>query len=145
MEGQAKKKAGASIIFLNSFEEVLLCLRDNNEHIPFPDCWDLLGGYVEEGETPLECIRREMREEIEVELEHPRLFRVYDLHDRFDYTFWQRQDFDLRTLRLHEGQRLEWFSEEGILKLPLDKIAYGFRGILLDFYREKPWQRVSDR
>src|SRR5580693_10764124 len=71
----AMGKTGASIIFLNDTRQVLLLLRDNNKAIPFPNCWDLPGGHVEAGETPFECIRREMREELEMELEHPRLFR----------------------------------------------------------------------
>jgi 8-oxo-dGTP diphosphatase len=140
MEKPAEKKRGASMIFLNSSGQVLLCLRENKKEIPFPNCWDLLGGGVEEGETPSECIRREMQEEIEFDPGQPVLFRVYDLEDRLDYTFWQRQDFDLATLTLHEGERLEWFSEENVRKLKEEHIAFGFRDILLDFYREKPWQ-----
>jgi len=73
---------GASIIFLNDTRQILLLLRDDKQSIPFPNCWTCRADQVEAVETPLECIQREMREELEMELEHPRLFRVYDLADR---------------------------------------------------------------
>ena len=34
----------------------------------YPDCWDLVGGHVEDGESPEQAVRRECREEIAVEL-----------------------------------------------------------------------------
>lgn len=34
----------------------------------YPDCWDLLGGHVEPGETPREALIRECREEIGVDV-----------------------------------------------------------------------------
>ncbi len=32
----------------------------------YPDCWDLPGGHVEDGETPAAALRRELREELAV-------------------------------------------------------------------------------
>jgi 8-oxo-dGTP diphosphatase len=135
-----EKKAGASIIFLNSSGKVLLLLRDDKQEIPFPNCWDLLGGHLEEGETARQCIEREMQEEIEVVLENPPLFRRYDMDDRVEHCFWQRADFDIASLILHEGQRLKWFSEADIQRLADVEVAYNFKGVLLDFFRERPWQ-----
>lgn len=34
----------------------------------YPDCWDLVGGHVEPGESPDQAARRECREEIAVDL-----------------------------------------------------------------------------
>jgi 8-oxo-dGTP diphosphatase len=135
-------KTGASMIFLNDTHQVLLLLRDDNKAIPFPNCWDLPGGHVEAAETPFECIQREMREELEMDLEHPRLFRVYDLPDRRDYTFWQNADFDITLINLHEGQRMQWFCEDDIGSLTCQQIAFDFKPILLDFYQERPWLNV---
>ena len=42
----------AAVILENDNDEILLYLRDKKPGIPFPDCWDLIGGHVEEGETP---------------------------------------------------------------------------------------------
>ena len=34
----------------------------------YPDCWDLIGGHIELGESPEQAVRRECREEIAVEV-----------------------------------------------------------------------------
>jgi 8-oxo-dGTP diphosphatase len=127
------------MLFVNSSAEVLLFLRDDKPGVPFPGRWDALGGHVEAGETPEACIRREMLEEIEVDVGLPRLFRVYDMADRREHAYWARADFDLAVLPLHEGQRLQWFSEDAIRRLTDEQIAYGFRPVLLDFLGSRPW------
>ena len=135
-----KKKKGASILFLNSSDQILLFLRDNKQEIPFPNYWDVLGGNVEEDETPQKCIKREMWEEIEFELDNPRLFNVYDMDDRLEYTFWKQADLDTTALTLHEGQRLRWFSEDDIKQMTDWQLAFNFKTVILDFYQQRPWQ-----
>ena len=58
----------AAIILENDKGEFLLYLRDNKPGIPFPDHWDLIGGHVEEGETPEEALVREVKEELDIDL-----------------------------------------------------------------------------
>jgi 8-oxo-dGTP diphosphatase len=135
---QSSKRSGASIIFFNSSNHVLLFLRDDKPNLPYPNRWDLLGGGVEVGETPLQCIVREIKEEIAYTLVDPHLFRVTEFVDRTEHTFFQRVDFDIEKLPLNEGQRLKWFSEDEILGLDADAIAFGFRPILIDFFKEEP-------
>lgn len=55
-------KRGAKAIILSP-DKILLFHRDNIPSIPFPDYWHLVGGGIEEGESPEQAIRREMREE----------------------------------------------------------------------------------
>lgn len=131
------EKRGASIIFVNQSGQVLLFLRDDNKEIPYPNCWDILGGHVEPNETPKECIVREIREEIGLELKSPKLFNVYPMDDRTEYTFWQEADFDAHAVQLNEGQRLRWFSKGELEELSSDTIAFGFRDVILEFFRER--------
>jgi 8-oxo-dGTP diphosphatase len=135
----ASKRKGASVILVNPKGQVLLYLRDDKREIPYANCWDLLGGNVEVGESAEECIKRELLEEIELDLRKPQLFHVHDMDDRIEHTFWAEHDLDIASTRLHEGQRLQWFSGCEILEIPDDQLAFGFKSILLDFFRERPW------
>ena len=47
-------------------ENKLLLVKRNQE--PFKGRWDLCGGYMQEGETPEEAVRREIKEELGVEV-----------------------------------------------------------------------------
>ena len=131
---QLKYGIGASIIFVNQQNQVLLLLRDDKPDIPFPNHWDVLGGHVEENETPAECIVREMMEELSFNIESPTLFKIYHQEEKIEYTFWQQEDFDIDAITLNEGQRLQWFSREEIEAMPADAIAYEFHSILLEFF-----------
>ncbi|MGC8774141.1 MAG: NUDIX hydrolase [Chlorobaculum sp.] len=137
------KRSGASIILKNSRNEVLLFLRDNKPEIPYPNLWDLPGGHVEAGETPEECIVREMLEEIETDVSACRPHSVYDFPDRIEHLFILDFDADAKTIPLHEGQRLQWFSEE---EIPWKKIACGFDLVLRDFFAGRQrWDRGDER
>jgi 8-oxo-dGTP diphosphatase len=114
-------------------------LRDDKADIPFPNCWDIPGGHVEEGETPEECIRREMLEEMELAVTAPRLFRISRMPDRVETTFWVSRDIDIARVILHEGQGLRWFSEDEVAASDESQIAFGFRSVLLEFFRQRPW------
>ena len=135
----SRKKKGTSIIFFRPPNDVLLFLRDNKPDIPYPAKWDVLGGNVEEGETPVQCIVREIKEEIEKELDTPTLLNVYDFDDRLEYTYWQRADFSIDEVPLHEGQKLQWFSEKDVHELPEEDIAFDFKTVLLDFFTRRPY------
>jgi len=43
----------------------------------YPDCWDLIGGHIEAGESPDQAVRRECREEIAVEVSDLQLLDVH--------------------------------------------------------------------
>jgi 8-oxo-dGTP diphosphatase len=138
-----EKIIGTSVFFINDANQILLLLRDNDKDIPFPNCWDTLGGHVEPGETPLECIIREMEEEIHVKLDSPALFNVYDLSDRIECSYWQKANLDIEKIELGEGQRLKWFTEKEIQAMTDDEMAYGFKPIILEFFGQKPYKEQS--
>ena len=99
------RHVGTSIIFHNSRHEVLLVLRDDKPTIICPNMWDLPGGQVESGETASECIVREMLEEIEVNVEGCRFFKVYEFSDRTEHVFTMNAEFDVEGL-VEEQARL---------------------------------------
>lgn len=130
-QGKSSKRKGASIVFLNRRSQVLLQLRDDIPYIPYPNMWDLPGGHVESSETPEQCIAREMKEEMGLEIAGFHLFSVKEFDDRVEYTYWMSMELDIGAVRLSEGQALRWFTEEEVRVTPL---AYGFNGILAEFF-----------
>ncbi|NEQ36822.1 MAG: NUDIX domain-containing protein [Okeania sp. SIO3I5] len=125
------KLQGSVIILLNSNNEILLVLRDDKDSIPFPNTWNLLGGILENNESPEECIRREIREEIEIELGNINLFQKYNIYEREHYIFWKQIDLDLTQIKLNEGQRLAYFSKD---ELDKHQLAFQCNEILNDFF-----------
>jgi 8-oxo-dGTP diphosphatase len=53
--------------------KLLVYLRDDFAHIPFPNMWDFPGGVREGDETPEQCVLRELEEEFGIKLEESRL------------------------------------------------------------------------
>lgn len=60
-------------------QSILVILRDNNPAIPWPNMWELTGGGREGQETPLECLRREVWEELGLVLKEESIIwsRIY--------------------------------------------------------------------
>jgi 8-oxo-dGTP diphosphatase len=130
------KRSGCSIIFLNNKKQVLLFLRDDVPDIPYQNMWDVPGGHVEDNETPSQCIVREMKEEMDIDLADFEFFSVEEFEDRIEHTFWKMDNLNIDKITLTEGQRLKWFSEDEVKHTQL---AYGFNKIVEDFFRQAPF------
>ena len=134
-----EKPIGCVLILSDSRDRILLVLRDNKASIPFPNTWNLLGGFLEKEESADACIRREIREEIEIELPDIVLFREYDWDDCYEYIFWQRMDLNLARVVLNEGQALRYFSKPEIDRMVL---AFQCHQVIDDFFGTVLNQRV---
>ena len=130
------KRKGCSIIFINDKREILLLLRDNIPTIPYPDMWDIPGGHVETDETPEQCIVREMKEEMDLDIKGFQIFSVIDFDDREEYTFWMKANLNISDIHLTEGQRLKWFSED---EATATDLACCFNKVVEDFYQKAPF------
>ena len=62
-------------------------LRDDKPGFEYPNCWGTFGGQIEEGETPQEALVREIREELDYDVETPELYRVYSFDGYDIYMF----------------------------------------------------------
>jgi 8-oxo-dGTP diphosphatase len=101
--------SGAKIALIHG-REVIAYLRDDKDTIPFPGMWDLPGGGREAGETPVECVLREVEEEFGLVI-HP---------DR------------IQRLTCHAGQGVggldTWFCVAEITAEDIDAIRFGDEG-----------------
>jgi 8-oxo-dGTP diphosphatase len=125
----------AAIILENDKGEFLLALRDNKSWIPFPNHWDLIGGHVEEGETPGEALVREVKEELDIDIRDYTFFKKYecltcDAYENIKYIYTGKINLPIGEITLLEGERAQYFSRE---EVPGLKFANIIKSIVMDY------------
>jgi 8-oxo-dGTP diphosphatase len=125
----------AAIILENEKGEFLLYLRDNKPGIPFPAYWDLIGGHVEEGETPEEALVREVKEELDIDLKEYTFYKKYecltgDAYENIKYIYTGKINLPIEEITLLEGVRPQYFSREEIPKI---KFANILKTIIMEY------------
>lgn len=129
----------AAIIFENERSEILLYLRDNKPGIPFPQHWDLIGGHVEEGESPEEGLIREVKEELDIDLKEYKFFKKYevlegDVYPNIKYIYTGAINIPIEQIRLLEGDRPRYFSYG---EIPGVKFANILKMIVMDYIESR--------
>ncbi len=66
----------SALILNEAGDQILISRRSENRRVA-PGLWEVVGGRLEFGEEPVACLRREVHEELGVEVVDPRLFGVY--------------------------------------------------------------------
>ncbi len=135
----------AAIILENDKGELLLYLRDNKPGIPFPQRWDLIGGHVEEGETPEEALVREVKEELNYDLKEFKFFRKYeclegDAYPNIKYIYSGKMNLPIEEITLLEGVRPQFFSREEISNV---KFANILKNIVLEYINSKDFETIK--
>ena len=128
----------AAIILENDKREFLLYLRDNKPDIPFPDHWDLIGGHIEEGETPEEALIREVKEELDIDLKNYTFYKRYecltgDAYENIKYIYYGKINLPIEEITLMEGVRPQYFSRA---EIPNVKFANILKAIVMDYISE---------
>jgi 8-oxo-dGTP pyrophosphatase MutT (NUDIX family) len=113
----------------------LMQLRDARPDIWYPASWGCFGGAVDEGELPLDALRRELREELEYEVVKttPVSTLEFDLRPvglgkyYRAYYLIEMSAQERARLVLHEGERMDAFTYEelrsGMPVTPYDAFA----------------------
>ena len=74
---------------------VLLCQRKGSVQYPFQ--WEFPGGKLETGESPVDCLKRELREELSIVIGAARLFHreatLYPASGHFDVHYFLVEEF----------------------------------------------------
>jgi ADP-ribose pyrophosphatase YjhB (NUDIX family) len=132
----AHSKATSSGLVVDDEDRVLLAKRAND---PFTGKWDLPGGFLEEGENPLDGLRRELREEAGIEVGDERLLGIW--MDRYEYRGRVVATLNIYyTARLAEGApepaddvaEFRWFRAH---EVPLGELAFGHIPDVLSAWR----------
>ncbi len=125
MEGRPGQQDGAMVILVNREGHILLMHRDDRDGVLHRDKWSIVGGGVEAGETPEDAVRREVFEEIGVEVEPSYLLRVVDTEERGHRisVFVAALDRPAGGLRLGQGQEVRFFTPGQIAALRVPSFA----------------------
>jgi 8-oxo-dGTP diphosphatase len=115
--GQLLKIVSAIVV---ADQKVLLLLRDNSPEIRDPNCWQLPGGGVENGETPDEAIKRELQEEIGI---IPRSLRFLISPSAETHAYLARlTNEEVKNIKKgNEGKDLRFFSFDELSQIPLTR------------------------
>jgi 8-oxo-dGTP pyrophosphatase MutT (NUDIX family) len=126
---KSKAKKASKIILVNDFGEMLMQLRDNIPTISSPNSWGLIGGAVENGESPKTALLRELKEEIPnchvKNISFLGKMYVPELNHE-NYIFRGEVSDLIKNIEFTEGQKLRYFKFKKIKKLKVEKIFKNF-------------------
>ena len=100
---------GVKVALINN-GKVLTVLRDNIPNIPYPNMWDLAGGGRENEESPYETMRREVLEELNIDI--PESNVVWVKHYESVTKPGKKSVFMVANISDHQIESIE-FGEEG--------------------------------
>lgn len=116
-----RPRGARGILFNPETRRVLLQKRDGQAPVN-PYQWGLFGGLGEPQETPDKTLRRELREELGVDLETGQMAPLWDYLSRSGvhlFVFAVEWHLSKEEMRLGEGEDFDWFSLEEGLRLDL--------------------------
>ena len=118
------KNAVASIIKYN--DKYLLQLRDIKNNIFFPNMWGLFGGAIEDNETYLCGLKREINEELNIDIKKKQINFVTNITfevkkkciERYVYFFEINQN-QYDKLKINEGQKIGFFDQNELKNIKI--------------------------
>ena len=86
--------------------------------------WNGLGGKLEQGESPEDCVIREIKEEAGLDIKNPKMhgfitFPLFDAADDWYVFIFTAEDFKGSIIDSPEGN-LEWIPNDKLTSLPLE-------------------------
>ena len=118
-----------AIITVN--KKYLLQLRDNKKNIFFPGFWGLFGGRLDKNELQPKAIKREIKEETNLNVKVTRKilsvdFGMVGLRRKRNIIYFDCKILNEKKIILGEGQKYNFFSFNQVKKLkivPMDFVA----------------------
>ncbi len=118
-------KPTASVILINKESKVLLAKRGFS---PKKGFWDCVGGFLENGEDPVKGIKREVKEELDVEIKIKKLLGIFiDSYKEKNLKYFTLNIYYLGEIIKGEPKPMSdiidfrWFSKK---EIPFEKLAF---------------------
>jgi len=115
-------------------DKLMSILRDDFDHIPYPNLWDLPGGARDPGESPFETVARETYEELGLELPLSAILWESAFPANYDPGKWVAffvaqlpEDAVQDIIFGDEGQRWALYDLDTFMALPDRVPSYGAR------------------
>lgn len=133
---------GAHVWIMNSKGELLIQKRSKEKRL-YPNLWSITSGGTDSGESTLDTVYREVKEELGIELkpEELELMMSYKRNHDFVDVYLARKDIKLEeiTMQKEEVSDVKWVSKEDLEKLIKEEqtpkslqIYFGFLKKLID-------------
>ena len=133
-----KEHIAVSVIFIENDKNEFLIQKTSKEK---GGDYSSTGGHIDSGETPLEAIKRETKEEIGVDIDNDEIidygFLSFDMPLRF--MFYVQKNVDTKSLKLQkeEVESVQYMSKEEIYKLIEEKKMLKSHGIMFKELMER--------
>ena len=114
-----------NILILNKKNQFLLQLRDRKKNVKSPDHWCLFGGLKKKRESYSQCIIREVKEELNINIKTPKFltkisyfYKIENKRKNIRYFYFIKlNDAKIKKIKLNEGQKMRFFNYNQIFKL----------------------------
>jgi len=123
--------SSSAIIIRKSDNKVFIARRSLNKEFS-PGKWETIGGRAEKGESPEECLKREVKEELNVEIKTFKPFKDYYYKGRVFKTFIVELDKEPSPNKT-DFEDWGWFSKEEIEKMDF---AINCKERIIDYYNQ---------
>jgi 8-oxo-dGTP diphosphatase len=111
-----------TLCYIEKDEQYLMLHRTKKVHDPNKDKWLGVGGKLEKGETPEDCVLREVREETGLILKtyqyRGKIYFYSDIYDDELMYLYTATSFEGNLIDCNEGE-LAWIHKEEVLNLNL--------------------------
>ena len=125
-----------TLCYIKKDDKYLLLHRTKKKDDPNEGKWIGVGGHIEEGESPEECLLREVKEETNLTLTSYRyralITFVSDIYETENMYLFTADSFEGELDYSCDEGELEWISKDAILNLPMWEGDRKFLPLIMD-------------